>query len=113
MPDGLSQPEYLADNLNKAVVAHLEQRMGASTLKTLNFHLELICGVDLSRLASDPSGVEKGLRVLFGRGAEEIMRASIFAAFRAARLVPQKEYGSLEDAFRELYGKISASQKIL
>jgi hypothetical protein len=111
LPEKLSYPDHLKDYLNKAISMHLEQRLGASTLKTVNFHLEQICGTDLSRLASNPPAVEKGLQVLFGQGAEEIIRASTFAAFRAVRFVPEKEYDSLQDAFAELFDRISSESR--
>ena len=107
-----SYRENIDDELDRAVIASLERLMGAGTLTTVNFHLRLACGTDFSQLASNPSGVEKGLRVLFGRGSEEILRAAIFAAFRVFRLVPEREYPTLQNAFAELYRKISVEKEI-
>ena len=77
--------------------------MGVATVDTINFHLKVMVGADLSEVATNPALVEKGLRRLFGRGAHVVIKAAIFAAFRSARLIPDKDYVSLEEAMTEMY----------
>lgn len=76
--------------------------MGSSTLETINFHLRLLVGVDLSHVASKPSLVEGGLRTLFGSGAWVIIEAAILAVFRSEHLIPERDFRSLDEAIEEL-----------
>ena len=83
--------------------------MGTSTFKIINYYLHEITGLDLANVSSKPSVLEEGLRELFGVGTPTVVRACIFAAFRGAGLVPDREYEGLEDGFTELRMKISGS----
>jgi hypothetical protein len=104
----LGTPASTADEqfvswVNNAVSSHVASIMGVATVDTINFHLKVMVGADLSEVATNPALVEKGLRRLFGRGANVVIKAAIFAAFRSARLIPDKDYVSLEEAMTEMY----------
>lgn len=81
--------------------------MGRPIFKVINYHLEDVVGIDLSQIVSSPSLIEKGLKKVFGIGAPTIIKACIYAAFRAEGVIPDREYASLEDAFSELDDRLS------
>lgn len=89
--------------VNNAVSSHIGTVIGPGTIDTINFHLRKLVGTDFSEVATKPGQVEDGLRQLFGRGAAVVIKAAIFAAFRSARLVPDRDFTSLEEAITEMY----------
>ena len=89
--------------VNSAVSSHLSSVLGIGALEAVNFHLSRLVNVDLSEVATKPALVESGLRKLFGNGAQIIIKAIILAAFRSARIVPDRDFLSLQDAFVEMY----------
>lgn len=92
----------LIEQANSIVSSRLEVVMGSSTFETINFHLRLLVGADLSQVASNPSLVEDGLRTLFGSGAWMLIEAAILAVFRSEHLIPKRDYRSFEEAIEEL-----------
>ena len=94
---------------NTIVSNQLAAMMGRSTVETINFHLRLLVGVDLSHVASEPRLVESGLRTFFGSGAAVIMQAAILAAFRSVHLIPERDFISLEEAIEEFCSRASIS----
>lgn len=98
-----SVDEEFVSWVNSAVSSHIGSVMGVATVDTINFHLRKISEVELSDVATKPMLVENGLRKLFGRGAQVVIKAVIFAAFRSARLVPDRDFVSLEEAMIELF----------
>jgi len=88
--------------LNSIVCKYLESQLGNDTYDTINFHLRKIVGSDLSEIMVKPNLVGTGLRKIFGMGDKFIVRAAIFAAFRANGQVPDSEYESLEAGFKAL-----------
>lgn len=101
--------QWLVHQANNAVSSQLGAVIGSSTMETVNFHLRLLVGVDLSHAASEPRLVESGLRTLFGSGAQVIMEAAILAVFRSADLIPERDFSSLEEAIGELCSRASIS----
>ena len=101
--------QWLVRQANSVVSSQLAAVMGSSTLETINFHLRLLVGVDLSHVASEPRLVESGLRTFFGSGAGVIMEAAILAFFRSVHLVPERDFISLEEAIEELCSRASIS----
>jgi hypothetical protein len=93
--------QWLVHQANTVVLNQLVEMMGRSTVETINFHLRLLVGVDLSHVASEPRLVESGLRTFFGSGAAVIMQAAILAMFRSVHLIPERDFISLEDAIEE------------
>ena len=98
-----SADEEFVSWVSTAVSSHIGSVMGIGTVDTINFHLRKIADADLSDVATKPALVENGLRKLFGRGAQVVIKAVIFAAFRSARLVPDRDFASLEEAMIELF----------
>ena len=99
--------EEAADNdffeqVNIAVLAHLEEILGKGVLASVNYHLKILVNVDISELVSQPSTVEKGLRKLFGVGAKVIIQQCMLAAYRSNGLVPDRDFNSLEEAIGEM-----------
>ena len=105
LPRGI-RGDTFENDVNVAVESYLVGRMGASTFKIINYYLHDITGLDLSNVSSKPSVLEEGLRELFGVGTPTVVRACIFAAFRGAGLIPDREYKGLEDALTELRQEI-------
>ena len=98
-----SADEEFVSWVNNAVSSHVGTVIGPGTIDTINFHLKKLVGVDFSEVATKPALVEDGLRQLFGRGASVVIKAAIFAAFRSARLIPDRDFTSLEEAIIEMY----------
>jgi len=101
--------KWLVHHANSVVSSELGAAIGSQTMETINFHLRLLVGVDISHVASEPKLVERGLRTLFGSGAWVIMEAAILAVFRSANLIPEKDFNSLEEAIDELCSRASFS----
>lgn len=97
--------EEFAFWVNSGVSSHLSSVIGIVALEAINFHLSKLVNVDLSEVATKPALVESGLRKLFGNGAQIIIKAIILAAFRSARIVPDRDFLSLQDAFVEMYSR--------
>lgn len=93
--------KWLVHQANTTVSNQLVAMMGRSTVETLNFHLRLLVGVDLSHVASEPRLVESGLRTFFGSGAAVTKQAAILALFRSVHLIPERDFISLEEAIEE------------
>lgn len=108
-----SDGPWLASVINAGVSSHLGRVMGIQTVETTNFHLRKVAGVDLSEVATKPRQVESGLRGLFGIGAQVIIEASILAAFRSLRVIPERDFVSLEEAIVELYSRVSNHNGII
>ena len=101
--------QWLVNHANTAVSNQLGAMMGRSTVETMNFHLRLLVGVDLSQVASEPRLVESGLRTFFGSGAAVIMQAAILGLFRSVHLIPERDFISLEDAIEEFCSRAPIS----
>jgi hypothetical protein len=99
--------QELVLQINSAVIEHLTQLLGASTLDSLNFHLGKLTGADLAQVATQSKALDSGLRVLFGKGAKVIIRASLLPAFRAAGFVPDREFEGLEEGIRDLQKRLA------
>ena len=102
------QPKYFEVIVATAVKRRLTTLIGPSILDAINFHLQkLNNGADLSQIASRPELIEKGLNQFFWEGAKVLIRESILAAYREFGLIPDRQYISLNDAFSELFNKVS------
>lgn len=101
--------KWLVHQANTIVSNQLVAMMGRSTVETINFHLRLLVGVDLSHAASEPRLVESGLRTFFGSGASVIMQTAILALFRSVHLIPERDFISLEDAIEEFCSRAPIS----
>lgn len=102
-----SRDQTFENDVNVAVKSYLVGRMGTSTFKIINYYLHELTGWDLSSVASKPSVLEEGLRHMFGIGTPTVVRACIFAAYRGAGMIPDREYKGLEDAFADLRCKMT------
>ncbi len=94
--------QRLIDHADSVVSSQLGEVIGSSTVETINFHLRLLVGVDLSHVATEPRLVERGLQSFFGSGAGVVMEAAILAMFRSMHLVPERDFASIEEAIEEL-----------
>ena len=88
--------------LNRSIPEYLEKVMGTGILTAVNHRLRMTVNIDFFSTASDPSSVERGLKVMFGRGAFIIIEQCILGAFRSVGLVPDRDFQSIEDAIKEI-----------